>query len=57
MATYAFNTDLYLTADNEDQARDALLHWLNEMVRADDSSLFDLVSVTGDETDSEGEPS
>ena len=54
MATYAFNTDLYLTADNEDQARDALLYWLNEMVRADDSSLFDLISVTGDETDSEG---
>lgn len=53
MATYAFNTNLYLTADNEDQARDALLYWLNEMVRQDDSSLFDLISVTGDETEGE----
>ena len=43
---YTFNTDLQIHAEDEDQARDALLYWLNEMVRADDSSLFDLVSVT-----------
>jgi hypothetical protein len=50
LSTYAFNTDLYITAEDEDGARDALLHWLNEMVRKDDSSLFDLISVT-EETD------
>ena len=49
MATFVCSTDLYIHADNEDEARDGLLHWLNEMARRDDSSLFDLIRVAEDE--------
>lgn len=45
MATYVFSTDFHIAADSEDQARDGLLELLAEIVRADDSSAFDLIET------------
>lgn len=39
-ATYVFSTDLYISADSLDQARDGLMELLAEIVRGDDSDEF-----------------
>lgn len=43
MATYVFSTDFHIGAETEDEARDGLLELLAEIVRADDSTAFDLI--------------
>jgi hypothetical protein len=45
MATYVFSTDFHIGASSEDEARDGLLELLAEIVRADDSTAFDLIET------------
>jgi len=49
MATYAFSAEFCVGADSEDQARDGLLEFLAEIVRDDDSSVFDLIETIEEE--------
>lgn len=45
MATYVFSTDLYVGADSLEDARDGLMELLAEIVRLNDSSVFDLIEI------------
>jgi len=45
MATYVFSTDFYIAAESENEARDGLLELLAEIVRSDDTSMFDLIET------------
>jgi len=45
MATYVFSTDFCIGADHEALARDGLMELLAEIVRHDDSSVFDLIEI------------
>ena len=45
MAVYIFSTDFHIGAESEDEARDGLLDLLADIVRADDSRAFDLIST------------
>lgn len=48
--TYVFSTDFYIGADEgEEQARDGLLELLAEIVRSEDTSMFDLIETVEEE--------
>ena len=49
MAIYIFSTDIYVGAESEDEARDGLLDLLADIVHADDSRAFDLISTEVEE--------
>ncbi len=46
--TYVFSADFHIAADSEAEARDGLLELLAEIVRADDSAVFDLIDMDGE---------
>jgi hypothetical protein len=48
MATYIFSADFFIGADSEALARDGLMELLAEIVRADDSSVFELIDIEGE---------